>query len=139
MPSKAQVSIVGHVGKDSEFRYTKSGQPVLTFSVATNKWQPGEDNDITTWWNIVMFGQRAESLHNHVDIRKGDAVTVFGEPYLDTWQGQDGNDRQTLKVVATEIMRLGGRGEGRKDTPNWGDASDQGAQAEGATGGEIPF
>ena len=110
---------------------------MLSFSVATNKWQPGENNDITTWWNVVMFGQRAESLHNHVDIRKGDAVTVFGEPYLDTWQGQDGNDRQTLKVVASEVMSM----SGRKDTPDWGDAADQDAgQAEGATGGDIiPF
>ena len=119
MPSKASVQIVGHCGKDLEMAYSQSGTAIVSFSVATNKWQPNAD-PITTWWNVVMFGQRAESLHKNIEIRKGDLVAVFGEPYGERWQGNDGAERQTMKIVASEVMSMAPR---RDDA----DTADQGA------------
>ena len=138
MPSKANVQIVGHCGKNMEMAYSASGTAIVSFSVATNKWQPNAD-PITTWWNVVMFGQRAESLHKNVEIRKGDPVVVFGEPYLDNWTGQDGTERQTLKVVASEVMSM----ISKADRSDRSDTADQGGQPghgePPAMSNDIPF
>ena len=138
MPSKANATIIGHTGQPAEFKYTAGGTAILTLSVATNKWQPGDAPDITTWWNVVMFGARAESLHQNIDIPKGCAVAVFGEPFLEKWAGQDGDERQTLKIVASEIIALGSRS---KSDVTPGELSDQGGgQSAGKPeGADIPF
>ena len=44
--------VVGHLGRDPEMRYTPSGVPVTSFSVATTrKWTSanGEQQEKTTW------------------------------------------------------------------------------------------
>ena len=47
-----RVVIVGNVGKDAEMRYTPSGVPVTSFSMAVNRrWTSasGEQQEKTTW------------------------------------------------------------------------------------------
>ena len=44
--------VIGHLGRDPEMRYTPSGVPVTSFSVATTrKWTNanGEQQEKTTW------------------------------------------------------------------------------------------
>jgi single-strand DNA-binding protein len=45
-----KVQIIGHLGKDPEMRYTPSGKPVTTFSVAVSRtWNSAEGNAIAKW------------------------------------------------------------------------------------------
>lgn len=59
-----KVQIIGHLGKDPEMRYTPSGKPVTTFSVAVSRtWNSpdGERHNETEWFNIVAWGPLAET------------------------------------------------------------------------------
>jgi len=109
MPSKAHVTIVGNVGRPSELKYTNAGQPVLSFSVATDRYA-GKDAQgepkpaIVSWWEVSLFGRLGEAIHERGGLVKGELVTVWGEPYLDKWTGQDGGERYTLKVVASDVF-----------------------------------
>ncbi len=61
--------IIGHLGRDPEMRYTPSGRPVTTFSVATNRsWtsSDGESHTETEWFNIVAWGNLAEICKEHL-------------------------------------------------------------------------
>ena len=58
-----KVQIIGHLGKDPEMRYTPSGKPVTTFSVAVSRsWNSadGERHNETEWFNVVAWGNLAE-------------------------------------------------------------------------------
>jgi single-strand DNA-binding protein len=99
----------GRVGRDAELRFTPSGDPVLRFSVATDRgWG---DNKRTVWFNCSLWGERAEKLARY--ITKGTALLVTGEvdarAYLDR---NTGEARASLDLRARTVRFLGGRGEG---------------------------
>lgn len=71
------VILSGNLGANSELRYTKSGTPILTFSLAVNDRVPNGDGtwgDYTNWPDCSMFGKRAEALAPY--LTKGVKVTV---------------------------------------------------------------
>ncbi len=56
-----KIILVGNLGRDPEMRYTPSGQPVTSFSMATSeKWngQDGQPQERTIWWRITVWGVR---------------------------------------------------------------------------------
>jgi hypothetical protein len=65
MKSVNKVILVGFVGKDPEIKYTASGIPVGTSSLATNgrfKDKSGKFQDRTEWHNIVVWRKLADRL-----------------------------------------------------------------------------
>ena len=74
-----KVMIIGRLGRDPEMRYTPSGRPVTSFSVAvTRTWKSseGERNEETEWFNIVAWGSLAEICKQH--LAKGREVYIEG-------------------------------------------------------------
>ena len=72
-----KVMIIGHLGRDPEMRYTPSGRPVTTFSVATSRsWNTadGERRSETEWFNVVAWGSLAEICKQY--LTKGQQVYV---------------------------------------------------------------
>ena len=105
-----KLMIIGHLGRDPEMRYTPSGKPVTTFSVATSRtWHSadGERHEETEWFNVVAWGSLAEVCNQH--LKKGQQVYVEGR--LQTWRWEDGggNKHFTTEVVAQEMTMLGSR------------------------------
>ena len=105
-----KLMIIGHLGRDPEMRYTPSGKPVTTFSVATSRtWHSadGERHEETEWFNVVAWGSLAEVCNQH--LKKGQQVYVEGR--LQTRRGEDGggNKHFTTEVVAQEMTMLGSR------------------------------
>ena len=58
-----KVLLIGNLGRDPEVRSTPSGQPVASFTLATNRrWRDksGAKQEQTEWHNIVVWGRQAE-------------------------------------------------------------------------------
>ncbi len=105
-----KLMIIGHLGRDPERRYTPSGRPVTTFSVATSRtWHSadGERHEETEWFNVVAWGSLAEVCNQH--LKKGQQVYVEGRLQTRRWEDGDGNKHFTTEVVAKEMTMLGGR------------------------------
>ena len=105
-----KLMIIGHLGRDPEMRYTPSGKPVTTFSVATSRtWHSadGERHEETEWFNVVAWGSLAEVCNQH--LKKGQQVYVEGRLQTRRWEDGDGNKHFTTEVVAKEMTMLGGR------------------------------
>jgi single-strand DNA-binding protein len=148
MASVNKVIIVGNVGRDPELRYTQSGQPVASFSIATNerfKDKDGNWKDRTEWHRIVAWARLAEICGEY--LRKGSQVYVEGRIQTRDWEDKEGNKRQTTEIIALGMQMLGRRGEGGGPS-----MSDDGNQTRGGGGGsedmppssggaddEIPF
>ncbi len=106
--------VVGNLGRDPEMRYTPQGTPVCTFSVASNerrKDRAGEQQDITTWFRITVWGKQAENVSKY--LTKGRMVYVEGRLHVEEWTDKEGKPRHTLEVNASDVQFIdGGQGGG---------------------------
>lgn len=112
MASFNKIIIVGYLGRDSELRYTPQGTAVCNFSVATTerrKDRSGEFQDVTTWFNVSLWGNRAETAGQY--LTKGKLVYIEGRLTQREYQDRDGNTRTSLDVNASELQFIGPRGE----------------------------
>jgi len=104
--------VVGHLGNDPEMRYTPSGVPVTSFSLAsTRRWtnQNGEQQEKTTWYRVSVWRKQAETVAEY--LKKGRLVLVEGEVEARAYTDRDGNPRASLELTANNIRFLGGLGE----------------------------
>lgn len=107
-----KVMIIGRLGRDPEMRYTPSGRPVTTFSVATSRsWSTvdGERHQETEWFNVVAWGNLAEICKQY--LAKGQQVYIEGRLQTRKWEDKEGNKHSSVEVVANEMMMLGDRRE----------------------------
>lgn len=105
-----KVMIIGHLGREPEMRYTPSGRPVTTFTVATSRsWNTvdGERHSETEWFNIVAWGNLAEICKQY--LIKGQQVYIEGRLQTRRWEDKEGNKHSSVEVVANEMMMLGDR------------------------------
>lgn len=106
-----KVILIGNLGADPETRYTASGTAVTTISLATtDTWrdkQTGENQERTEWHRVVFWNRLAEIAGEY--LRKGRQVYVEGRLQTRKWQDQNGQDRYTTEIVASEMQMLGGR------------------------------
>ena len=107
-----KVMIIGHLGRDPEMRYTPSGKPVTTYTVATSRsWNStdGERHTETEWFNVVAWGNLAEICKQY--LVKGQQVYVEGRLQTRRWEDNDGGKHTSVEIVANEMMMLGDRRE----------------------------
>ena len=116
-----KVMLIGRLTRDPEMRYTPSGSPVTTFSLATNRYGQGPDGEkkeYTDYHNVVVWniGKRnlAEICGQY--LHKGSLVYVEGRLQTRSWEGQDGQKRKTTEVNATEIQFLESRSQNQAHT-----------------------
>ncbi len=107
-----KVIIVGNCGQDPETRFMPAGGAVTNLSIATSEsWKDktsGEAQERTEWHRVVFFNRLAEIAGEYV--KKGSKVYIEGSLRTRKWQGQDGQDRYTTEVVASEMQMLDSRG-----------------------------
>jgi len=107
-----KVQIIGHLGRDPEMRYTPSGRPVTTFTVAVSRsWNTvdGERHNETEWFNVVAWGNLAEICKQYLN--KGQQVYIEGRLQTRRWDDKEGTKHTSVEVVANEMMMLGERRE----------------------------
>lgn len=107
-----KVMLIGHLGRDPEMRYTPSGKPVTTFSMAVSRsWNSGdgERHTETEWFNIVAWGNLAEICKQY--LTKGQQVYIEGRLQTRRWDDKEGVKHSSVEIVASEMMMLGERRE----------------------------
>ena len=109
-----KVMLIGNLGKDPEVKYTPSGTPVAKLTVATNeryKDKDGQWADRTEWHNVVLWQRLAEIAGEY--LKKGGKVYVEGRLQTRSWEDKQTNQKRYMtEIVASDLVLLGGRGEG---------------------------
>lgn len=107
-----KVIVVGNLGKDPEVRYMQSGGEVTNITLATSEtWNDkstGEKKEKTEWHRIVFYGKLAEIAGKYLS--KGKKVYIEGRLQTNKWQDQNGADRYTTEIVASELQMLDPKG-----------------------------
>jgi len=113
MGSVNKVILVGNLGRDAELKFTPSGFPISSFSLATTDRRKDKDNnwqEKTEWHRIKLLGKQAESLQDY--LKKGKQIYVEGRLETRSWDDKDGQKKYMTEIIADRIQLLGGRGEG---------------------------
>jgi single-strand DNA-binding protein len=159
-----KVILVGNLGKDPEIRRLNSGDPVVSFPLATSEsWrdkQSGERREKTEWHNVVIFNDNLAKVAEQY-LKKGAKVYIEGQLQTRQWEDQSGQKRYTTEIVLQKYRgelqmldtRSGGSSEGEyrngrgAEFGNSGPMERAGATAGGRSGAplsqdmddEIPF
>jgi len=131
-----KIMLIGNLGKDPEMSYTASGQAMTKFSLAASRrWKDrdsGERREETTWFNVVAWGQQAETCNNY--LHKGSKVYVEGRMTSRKYTDRDGNERTAWDVNLTEMEMLDPKGQGG------GQGGSQGSSySDDVSGDDLPF
>ena len=122
-----KVILVGNLGRDPEVRYTKSGQAVASFSLATSeKWtgKDGNKEEKTEWHRIVAWGKLGEICGEYLS--KGKQIYIEGRLQTREWEDNDGNKKQTTEIVANNMTMLGQAGGASGSGSGYGGGSNSG-------------
>lgn len=104
-----RVVLVGRLTKDPDLRYTPSGVPVATFTLAVNRTfsnQQGERE--ADFINCVVWRRPAENVANF--LKKGSLAGVDGRVQTRSYEGQDGKRVYVTEVVAESVQFLEPKG-----------------------------
>ncbi|OYU42273.1 MAG: single-stranded DNA-binding protein, partial [Burkholderiales bacterium PBB4] len=106
-----KVIIIGNLGKDPELRYTPSGKPVTTLSVATStrskNRQTGEWEDTTQWHRVTVLGDAAEWAGQK--LTKGRTVYVDGSLKYGSYTNKDGARIPTVEIATFQVEPFGAK------------------------------
>lgn len=106
-----KVILIGNVGQDPEVKYMPSGGAITNVSVATSEtWKDkntGQPQERTEWHRVVFFNRLGEIAGEY--LRKGSKVYIEGSLRTRKWTAQDGTDRYTTEIVASEMQMLDGK------------------------------
>jgi single-strand DNA-binding protein len=102
-----KVMIIGNLGRDPELRYTPSGTPVASFTVAVGRqWttSSGERREATEWFNVVAWRELAEICSQILS--KGKLVYIEGSLQTRSWEDASGQRNYRVEVVADQMTLL---------------------------------
>ena len=141
-----KVILVGNLGRDPEVRRMGSGDPVVSFSVATTEsWRDkasGERKDRTEWHNVVIFNEALGKIAEQY-CKKGSKIYIEGQLQTREYTDKDGNQRKVTEVVLQryrgELTLLGGRGYGGGDSDEGGSVGYSGGGRGGDFGRSSPM
>lgn len=138
-----KIIIIGNLGRDPEMRYSTSGNPMTSFSVASSRrytTAAGEQREETEWFNCTAFGRLADTCNQYLS--RGQQVYIEGRLRSRQYDRRDGTPGFSLDVNVTEVQFLGRRGEqpdagyGGQSDRSYGDRGDSGGYGDrGNSGG----
>ncbi len=107
-----RVELIGNITRDPELRYTPQGNAVVTFSIATNRTfiSDGEKKEEADFHKVVAWNKLAELCSQL--LKKGNRVFVSGRLQNRTWEGQDGQQRNSTEIVIEDMLLLTSKNDG---------------------------
>ncbi len=94
------VVLVGNVTRDPELRFTQGGAAVCGFGIAWNQ-RSNQGEDKAHYFDVSCWRDLAENVAESVT--KGMRVVIYGRLDYRNWEGQNGEKRSAVQIVADEV------------------------------------
>jgi len=108
-----RVVITGNLTRDPELTATPSGMAILKMGIAVNdrrkNQQSGEWEDVPNFFDVVVFGQRGESISRFLS--KGSKVAIEGKLRWRSWETPEGDKRSKIEIIADDIEFMSSRND----------------------------
>ena len=98
--------LLGNLTRDPELRYTANGLAVAGFGLAINRKykQNNEWKEEVCFVDITVWGKQAENCAEYLN--KGNSVFVEGRLNYRSWETEQGQKRNKLEIVASNVQFL---------------------------------
>ena len=110
-----RVVLTGNLTRDPELRSLPSGMSVCSLRIASNTRRKnnstGDWEDKPNFFDVTVWGAQGENCARF--LAKGRPVAIDGRLEWREWQDQQGNNRQSVEIIADSVQFLGGRDEGQ--------------------------
>jgi single-strand DNA-binding protein len=102
-----KVVLVGHLGKDPEFRQLENQVAVVSFPLATSEivTNKGVREEQTEWHNVVMWRGLAEVAIKYLS--KGKLIYLEGKLRTRHFEDKNGVKKYTTEILAENFTLLG--------------------------------
>lgn len=100
----AQVTLIGHIGRDPDVTYTGDGIAAAHFALAVNRKWGKDEKEKTTWYHCTAFHRLAEAIAGYVS--KGDLLFMQGDLHPRDYRNKDGVHRTSLNVLVGKFQLL---------------------------------
>lgn len=108
-----RVVVSGNLTREPELRMAGT-TPLLQLGIAVNERRKnnstGEWEDVPNFFDVLVWGQRGESLARFV--KKGSKVAVSGRLRWSQWTNNEGQKRSKVEIVADEVDVMSPRDSG---------------------------
>lgn len=125
-----KVILIGNLGADPEIKTFQQGGRIANLRLATTEqWkdrQSGERKTKTEWHSVVIGGDGLVGIVERF-LRKGSKICVEGKLTTRKWSDQNGNDRYSTEVRASEMTML--------DAPSSNSGGNTGGSQDNSGGG----
>jgi len=133
-----EVTIIGHLGRDPEVRFSQDGKKIVNMSIACSEsWKDkhsGERKEKTEWIRVVIFNDGLAGIAEKY-LKKGSRVFLRGKLQTRKWTDQSGVEKYTTEVVLQnfdgKLLMLDGRGDGGARRDDEGEHSGGGGEVSG--------
>ena len=104
-----KIILMGRLGRDPEVRYTQSGTPVASFSLAVDRdfVDQATGRRPTDWIEVAAWNAKAKFVQQY--FCKGQLAVVEGRLQIRDWTDKEGAKRRTAEVVADQIYFAGAK------------------------------
>lgn len=137
-----RVTLVGRLTRDPELRRPHGGEAVCALRIAVSSRAREDDGtwgDRGNFFDVAVFGRQADALAAH--LAKGRRIGVDGRLAWREWKTREGARRQSVEVIASEVVFLDSRRAAKEDR-GAGAAGDDGGAPAGPVAAEdddVPF
>ncbi len=108
-----KVLLIGNTTRDTELRKTETGKSVANMRLATNRRVHGSEQ--TLYHTVICWDGLAETVARFA--KKGRQVYVEGRLEHRMFTDEEGRDRGTVEIVASDVQFLGPRPPGISTEP----------------------
>lgn len=118
-----RIILIGRLTQDPELRYTQSGTPVASFSLAVDRQRTSQSGEREAdFINIVVWQKLGELCAQY--LRKGRLAAVEGRLQIRQYENREGQKVRVAEVVADNVRFLdrsesgpGSMGQGSSERP----------------------
>jgi single-strand DNA-binding protein len=109
-----KVILVGHIGKDPDYRILNDDVQVLTFPLATTEMMNKNGKTEQTEWHTILMWRALASAAHYV-LKKGKLIYVEGKCHTRTYEDKEGVKRYVTEIVADNFKLLGRTSDFREE------------------------
>lgn len=100
------VILIGRLTKNAEMKMSKSGTPIVSFTVGVSELQKNEKGEFSTrsnFFDAIMFGKYPQACMQ--SLTKGREVAIKGRLKQERWE-KDGKNYSRVAIYADDLQIL---------------------------------
>ena len=102
-----QVTLLGNLGSDIEFKSFENDKQLSKVSLATNQYYKNRSGELvqdTQWHNIIAWGKLAENMNKVA--KKGDQLLVQGRLTYRSYEDTNGQKQYVTEIVINDFVKV---------------------------------